>query len=286
MFKKKEKEVKLVPESTKKKSNVTTFIIIGVVSVVLMLALIIGGSILFNNYQTEKAKEESYKTLVESLNVTFTSDKRLLTIEAAPALTYSSTDALKNVPDQLRNLFASYTGDSTIDVSNLDISTVGDKQVTVTITKTDRFGQVATKQERIIVTVVDTQEPQVDLVSEQIRAENEQEVKANILRVADPVFGYYTYSSSLENHTYRLDLSAIETDKKTGEYLEGVYPVKVEMNDSGNIVERYFDVIVGNPVIEEKVEETTEQTNTTEQVETTENIQVEENTENVEDSGQ
>lgn len=249
----------LVPSKPKKKVPVWVFVVVP--SLILALALIVGGTILFNNYQDKKAREESYKTLQEALNVKLTSDKRLLTIEAAPEFTYSFTEdkSLENVPDQIRNLIVSYTGESEISVSSVDISTVGEKQVTLTITKSDRFGQIAQKQERIVVTVQDTQEPEVDIVDAVVHAENEKEAEANVLRIYDPVFNYYPYSSTLENHTYKIDLSEV--------YFEtpGIYQAKIIINDSGNIIERYYDVNVGNYVdpnaVEEEpvVEETTEE---------------------------
>lgn len=249
----------LVPSKPKKKVPVWVFVVVP--SLILALALIVGGTILFNNYQDKKAREESYKTLQEALNVKLTSDKRLLTIEAAPEFTYSFTEdkSLENVPDQIRNLIVSYTGESEISVSSVDISTVGEKQVTLTITKSDRFGQIAQKQERIVVTVQDTQEPEVDIVDAVVHAENEKEAEANVLRIYDPVFNYYPYSSTLENHTYKIDLSEVDFETP------GIYQAKIIINDSGNIIERYYDVNVGNYVdpnsVEEEpvVEETTEE---------------------------
>ena len=261
--------IKLEKKKEPKANKFPKWLPIAVVALAVFLVLLIGGTVYFNNVQQKKAMEESYQTLVESLNVTFTTDKRLLTVEAAPAPTYSDTkyDGLKQVPDQLRNLFVSFCGDSVITVNDVDFTTVGEKQVTATITKTDRFGQTAQKQERIIITVKDTQEPQIDVVNSYVQAINEDDVDKNVLRVADPVFGYYPYSSSLENHTYNIDVSNVNFK------VPGQYQAKIVINDSGNIIDRYFDVYVpkldaaGNPiediVIEptQKTEENTEESN-------------------------
>ena len=269
-FKMKKKETpELVPSKPKKKTPVWVFVVVP--SLILALALIVGGTIFFNNYQEQKAKEESYKTLQEALNVKLTADKRLLTIEAGPELTYTPTEdkSLEQVPDQVRNLIVSYTGDSEITVSNLDISTVGEKQLTLTITKADRFGQVAQKQERVIVTVKDTQEPQVDIVNAVVHATNEKEAEANVLRIYDPAFGYYPYSSTLENHTYKIELPKLigaKGEEKSIFDTPGIYQAKIIINDSGNIIERYYDVNVGNYVdpnaVEDETTENVEETTT------------------------
>ena len=229
-----------VTETQTNKDKIKKMLPIAIGALVVALVFIVGGSIFFNRVQEKRAMEESYQSLVESLNVNFTDDSRLLIVEAAKEFTYSPTDykSLEKVPDQLRSLFASFSGDSEIVVSDVDLTTVGEKQMTATITKKDRFGQVAQKQARVNFTVKDTQEPQVDVAGSYVVARNEEEVNSNILRIYDPVFGYYPYSSNLDNHTYKIDISKIDFNTP------GQYQAKVVINDSGNIIERYFDVYV------------------------------------------
>ena len=216
--------------------------LIPILAILLVLGLVIG--IIVAKEINKRNIEESYKNMDSQLVISFANFDEPLKFEVGDTFTYNDKkiEELKNIPDQFKPIFKSIPKGATITLDNPDLSLIGIKTINVNLSMTDSYGQEISKKQTFEIEVVDTTEPRILLAASSIKAKNEQEVKDNVQAVIDDVFGEYKYSEKNENHTYYIDMSNIDWS------IPGKYKAIIQIFDNGKIIERYFEVAVGDLV--------------------------------------
>lgn len=159
----------------------------------------------------------------------------------SPSITFTKGNHIieygKTIKEEdLEKYIKSSNGDITIDYSSLDTNKEGTYTIKYTATK---WSQEETK--KLKVKVEDTQKPVIQFKKESISATigNTIDFTTNIEKVKDPVDGDLTQSDTLENGTYVIDSSDVDT-KNTG-----TYKVVVTAKDqNGNLNEDSYAVTI------------------------------------------
>ncbi len=132
--------------------------------------------------------------------------------------------------------------DGELDVSQetVDTSKVGTNALLYGVTKTDEYGQTATRYFSQSIEVVDTNYPEIQLEKEllEVTLGGKADLNANIVAVTDVVDGDLQLSETLQPGSYVISHSI--SYKKAG-----TYPVTVEaMDANGNVTSDQFNVKV------------------------------------------
>ncbi len=194
----------------------------GRVALATLAMLVLTGYTDFTDEDITPSTEELY----DSISMGFTQ----------PQLELEYGEGLFDVRD-----FVSYAdGELEVTTETVDISQVGTNVILYGVTKTDEYGQTATRYFPQGIRVVDTNYPVIELEKELITVTlgGKADLAANILSVTDVVDGDLQPADQLQPGCYTVSHSI--SYKKAG-----TYPVTVEAMDSnGNVTTVQFNVQV------------------------------------------
>ena len=235
-----------IKEDSPKKSNKKTWIIVGIVIVILIVG--IGAFYFYDAYQKEQeAKKKAYDKMYDQLKVTFVEDEKDEDGNFIDPTLFEygigEQDAMK--------LVDTHYGDVTCNPEKIDLTKVGTQKILYTVTMKDSYQQVVSREFSLNVTVHDTQSPTITLANSKLTITEGDvfDAKENITSVIDPVDGELQYVESepeknnktapyYENGWYVIE-SDVDTEKP------GSYSVRIKAYDkNGNAADVAYSVTV------------------------------------------
>ena len=210
------------------------------VLIIILLAVVVIGFVIKRDYD-RKLHEYARKSIYDALVCTYRNQDELPTLEIGEEFTYSSTvDELSQIPDKLRSYIKSYPRGAkiTLDTNGQDLALIGEKNFKLKMEMPTVYGDIVTREQDLNVYLDDTQKPEIILTASKVSVTREDDVRANVRTIVDPVYGRYLLSPNGENHTYSLDMSEIKWT------VPGEYNVYIRINDNGKILDYYFIAVI------------------------------------------